>query len=261
MRSQMLRRVELLSLATAGVMIWGGSVASAQFSNTFDTSASFTTVATYNPPPMVVRFDYGAPSPTAHHSIAFDATQDNTGNSGGSLKLTQLWNAASDGAGSSAFVFDVFASPGELINSFSYDVKINAATTANTDPNHGYGYFQFAPRLGDSYSFDERYQKLYVNGTLIGSSGASQFSGPGYEFGNPDYSGATHTGWDHVEVDFTQPVNMRALTLQDYNNGNINGSLVYNIDNFVVTVPEPASLGLLALGVPALLKRRRSPVV
>ena len=53
------------------------------------------------------------------------------------------------------------------------------------------------------------------------------------------------------------PAQVRALTWQDFNDAtrNMNGTQLWYIDDLSITyqVPEPASLGLLSLSVPALL--------
>ena len=75
---------------------------------------------------------------------------------------------------------------------------------------------------------------------------------------------ATIGQWQTFTVNFATPVPVRAITFQDYNDTtrDMNGPENWFIDNMSVTynVPEPASLGLLGLGVPALLLRRRSKV-
>jgi len=271
-------------------MIVGGSVASAQSGyypssgstdivSTFDNTGTFSTVATYNPPPVIVRFDYGSPTPTAQHHISwsngsvaggYDNTPSTGGpahqgtalDTGGSLQLSQTFST-SDGYGQSAFIFDIYPTPGVGVTAVSFDILVNPLTTLPADANHGFGYFQFVQRLTDSYVYTEVDQSVYVNGNLIGTSGSSPYSGPGMNLGNPSYGPNSDTGtWDHVEIDYSSPqADLRALSLQDYINGpGRNGVLVYNIDNLEVTtvpVPEPASLGLLALSVPALLARRR----
>jgi hypothetical protein len=68
--------------------------------------------------------------------------------------------------------------------------------------------------------------------------------------------------WFHVSVPVTgfgQPVDaMRALTLQLYGGPghNVNGPVTFWVDN-VTFVPEPGSLGLLAVAMLAGLRRRR----
>jgi len=274
----MLRRLELLSVATAGVMMWGGSAAKAQVPyypvsgnvatiNTFDTAASFSTVASYNPPPMIVRFDNGGASPSAHHSIAwsngslpggYDDTastggpgaQGTAGDTGGSLKLSQTFHGSSDGSVGSAFTFDVYPGGGDqMVTKISWNLLVDPTSTG-VDQYGGYGYFQLFTRdLNYSYTATPA---ITVNGVLQG--------GNGYEVGNPTFSAPDKGTWESLSVSFATPVDVRALVFQDYSRNTQNGTFIYNIDNLQMTlanVPEPASLGLLALGLPALLKRRR----
>jgi hypothetical protein len=289
MRSKTLRRLELLSVATAGVMIVGGSVANAQapyypqvgntgIINTFDTASSFSTVASYNPPPMIVRTDgtvfatnVSAKWSNGGAAGGFDNTastggpalQGTAGDTGGSLKLSQTFSTSAGSHGMS-WTFDIY--PGgfdQMATSVSFDILVDPKSTGVSQYND-YGYFQLAQR-SDSYGYTRIDQTLYENGKFIGTTasfGGSTYSGPGISLGNS--TGSPDVGvWDHIEYDFSTPQQLRAITLQDFSRGGTsgqNGTVIYDIDNLdvgLVPVPEPASLGLLALGVPALLKRRR----
>jgi len=283
MRSKTLRRLELLSVATAGVMIVGGSVANAQAPyypqsgniatiNTFDTASSFSTVATYNPPPMIVRTDgtvyaqnvsakwsnggaAGGWDNTA--STGGPANQGTPADTGGALQLSQTFTSSAGSHGMS-WTFDIY--PGgadEMVTSVSFDILVDPKSTGISQYGD-YGYFQLAQR-NDSYGYTRADQTLYENGKLVGKTGGSIYSGPGISLGNS--TGSPDVGvWDHLEYDFSTPQVVRAITLQDYSRSAQNGPVIYDIDNLqlgLVPVPEPASLSLLALGVPALLKRRR----
>ncbi len=118
------------------------------------------------------------------------------------------------------------------------------------------GYFQIAYRDA-SYGFNN-VPDVIVNGNDQHANG--------YQFGDPTYSGTSDQGtWEHIVIPFSTPTALRALTFQDYNNDTSGGTLVagnvtWYIDDLTFTppaVPEPASLGLLGLAVPALLARRR----
>jgi hypothetical protein len=154
----------------------------------------------------------------------------------------------------------------QMVTSVSFDILVNPSGTSAKSIYNDYGYFQLAQR-DKNYGYTRIDQTLYENGTLVGTTfsfGNSTYSGPGISLGN-SRGGANDVGvWDHLEYDFSTPQDVRALTLQDFGRSSLNGTVIYNIDNLelgLVPVPEPASLGLLALGVPALLKRRRSAKV
>jgi hypothetical protein len=254
MRSQTLLRLEALSLATAGICWLGAPAASAQvytangFTDTFDTPSSVQlNVANYDPPPITARFDYGGGQTS--RSVTFSSTEDDTGNGGGSLKFQQFMDYAAVGAGSCAFTMDLFPSPGAQVSDIQFNIMVDP--TSSPDSYGGYGYFQIFTR--DSGYDDNSVPDIYIDGNNLNANG--------YELGNPTYSGSDPGVWDTINIPFTGAgAQVRALTLQDYSDQgrNMDGNVIYYIDNLQVTyVPEPATLGLLGLTLPALLARRR----
>jgi hypothetical protein len=243
MRKNRLRKSVLAALSPVGVSLVATSMAGAQqtatYTNTYDTAASITTgPPNFNPTIQNWRFEYGAPTPAANHSVAWTNTQDNTGNGGGSVELSWLWNAASDGSGSAAFTADTFPfasgeQPGAMVTNIKFDLLVGPGSTP--DSFGGYGYFQVFARNESYGGFSPSYGNV--------------------ELGSPGV-------WQTFDFNFATPIPVRALTFQDFNDTtrNINGPENWFIDNMSITynVPEPASLGLLGVGVPALLMRRRA---
>jgi len=297
MRIERLRRLALVIAAPATFLLAGASMASAQsyyptdngsnpiVIDTFDNAGSFTNItsnsgptAWYNvwtPPPPNVRFDYGGPSTTPHHTTAWSngsvagglddtaatggpANQGTAADTGGSLALGQTFNAAAFGPESSAQTMDIYyanvvGAGGQLPTGLSFDINVNPNSTVGLNGTFPeYGYFQVFTR--DASYNDNGTPDMLVNGIDEGG---------GFQLGNPTYStSGTDAGtWDHVYVPLSG-VNqtIRGLTFQLYNNSAITGTVNYNIDNVEIFVPEPASLGLLGLGIPALLTRRRAKI-
>jgi hypothetical protein len=281
MLMERLRRLGTVAAAPGAVLLAGAAVAHAQsyypaddasnpmIIDTFDNSSSFFNYTDnsgdanswYNvwvPPPPNVRFDYGGPSTTHHNSATWSSTNDDTGNGGGSLELSQTFNYAAFGSESSANTMDIYWSDvvgagGQLPTGLSFDIEVDPNSTVGLNGTFPeYGYFQVFTR-DDSYN-ENATSTLFVNGNNEGG---------GFQLGNPTYSSTgTDAGtWDQVYIPLSG-VNqtIRGLTFQLYNNANITGSVNYYIDNVQIYVPEPASFGLLGLGVPLLLKRRRARV-
>jgi hypothetical protein len=256
MRSKTVHRLEVLSLATAGLCWLGASGASAQvyspggFTDTFDTPSSVSIgVANFNPPPVTARYDYGTGATT--HVVSYSSTVDDTGNGGGSVKFTQFMDYPALGSGSVAYTMDLFPSPGAQVSDISFNLMVDPSSVP--DKYGGYGYFQVFTR--DSGYNDNPVPDIILNGTDLGANG--------YELGNPNYSGGVGDAgtWESLNIPFSGAgAQVRAITLQDFSDGgrDMDGDVIYYIDNLSITyVPEPASLGLLSLSIPALLARRR----
>jgi hypothetical protein len=220
-------------LLAGAVLVLTAVQASAQFSSqTFDTTGSFQHDGNpnYNPPPIALRFDFGTFSASLNHTVGWDATHDNTGNGGGSAKISWAWDI-SDGSGAAAFTFDLNPDGTAVYTNLAFDLFLDPSSTVGTYQGNpsDYGYFQVVTRDG-SYNY---------NGTTY----AASLLNPGV--------------WTHFNIPLTG-VNqsVRAMTLQDYNDAfrNITGTETYYIDNLTLTqVPEPASLLLIGLAVPGLV--------
>ena len=204
-------------------------------SNTFDNAASVQLNSpNYNPPPISSRFDYGTFTAQLTGTTAWNATHDNTGNGGGSSKLSWSWDI-SDGAGSAAFTYDLNPDGNTVYTNLAFDLYLDPSSTEGTYQGNpsDYGYFQVVTRDG-SYNYNP-------------TSYAASLLNPGV--------------WQHFSIPLTG-VNqsVRAMTLQDYNDQyrNITGTETIYIDNLTLTpVPEPTSLALLGLAVPGLLLAAR----
>lgn len=266
-----LRTLSVSAAASSAMLMACAQVHAQTYTNTFDTSASFLTGnanRTYNPPPTWAGLSYGGTAPLLHNEAVWSPI-DHTGNSGGSLELSWKFNEPADGSNgngsgtgpgggeSAGFVLDLEPSPGVTFSSISFYVMVDPRTATNSlgtgstlDAYGGYGYFQIAAADTDAYNYDS-ISNISVNGTNEGG---------GYELGNPNYTGSDAGTWEHVTAPITT-ADTRALYIQDFNDyegRNIDGYETIYIDDLVLTpVPEPASISLLALGLPALLKRRR----
>lgn len=254
MRENKLRKAVSVALAPVGAALIATSMASAQtgtFTNTFDNSSSIVLVRDYNPPPESFVFDYGGSGPTAHHSVAWTGAENDGGPAGsGSVQLSWTFNGPSSGGATAAFTTDVFpyatgTQPGAMVTDISFNLMVDPSSTQ--DKYGGYGFFQVFTR-------DESYNVV-----------STPFS---EELGNPSYGGPSTSDagtWESINIPFSTPVPVRGITLQDYDDGSTTGRDIVGpetiyIDNMSITyeVPEPASLGLLGVSLPALLMRRRS---
>lgn len=233
--------------AAAMVMAVGSAagVARADYVYDFDNASSFTTVGAgfdYNPSVPNFRYDYGTAAGNATHSAAYTATNGVGGS--GAVQITEGFNYNSDGAGGNAYTVDLFPSPSPTnISNIAFDVRLDPSSAK--DAFGGAGYFQVAVR-NDGYSFT-----------------TTSYSD---ELGNPTYGAPTNGAYEHVSIPLTGSLtNVRALTLTLYDSSDraINGNVVFDIDNLVLTVPgstpEPATLGGIAVAGAALLRRRRTP--
>jgi hypothetical protein len=253
-RENKLRKSILAAAVPIGASLVAASMASAQTQtllNTIDAVAANPTDPTpnvmsfgspnFNPPAQTFRFEFGGQGPTVHHSASFTKTEDDTGNGGGSAKLSWTFAGSSDGSESSAFTSDIFPNA-EMVTAVSFDLMVDPSSTIGGF--NRYGFFQVFNRDQNYGGFNTIYsENLGDNGTAVGQ-------------------------WEHVSVTLSTPLPVRALTFQDFNNApgggaagdNINGPETIYIDDLSVTfnVPEPISLGSMAIGAPLLLMRRRS---
>lgn len=174
------------------------------------------------------RFDFGGVTQTKTFST------DNAGGGGpasGSMEVA-LTFPAPNGDSKGAYTNDEFF-PGRDLTGYMLDFDVKVVEGSAPDAFGNNGFFQFATRNTDNYNF--------VN-----------------QFGD---NVRVADGWRHVSVPLTAPVNaVRALTFQLYGgpDQNINGTVTLRIDNVVLTpIPEPASLGALALVGAVVAARRR----
>jgi hypothetical protein len=234
-------------LAAVGSILAASVVTSradvAAFINTFDDTNSFITTATYNPPPPIIRFEYGTAAAGATHSVTWSTNDAQTNANSGSVKLSWNWVwATTSDDGSAAFAFDLFNFANTVTNAsnLSFDIMVDPSSAVGT--NNGYGYFEVATRDAN-YAFN----KITSFNAEMGASG------PGV--------------WHHYSIPLTGiNSSVRALTFQDYNDTyrQINGAVTIYVDNLtlsvvgqitnVLTLTPPPDKGLIAVttGKPAL---------
>jgi hypothetical protein len=270
MLGQKLRRLGILAGPPAALTLMATSAAMAQYpygTQTFDTSASLSTVASYNPPPIITRFDYGTGGPSSTsgpltnggNQTGWSGAADHTGNGGGSINMGLNFKN-SPAAQNGAFTVDItnnLAVPTTMLSFYIMIAPGSAFSTQVGGPGASSGYFSPVIR-NSSYAFTN------VPDVIV--NGVDQHANS-WNFGDPTYSGTSDAGtWDFIQIplDPTNATqNIRALTFQDYNDDTtggrkITGVVQWYIDDLTITpVPEPATLGLLGLAVPALLARRR----
>ena len=197
--------------------------------------------ASPSPLPPNMRFDFGGSTAAAGYQIAWSPF-DAAGNpSSGSLKITVPMNVAVDGGNNKgAFTLDIYENGPLNFTGLSFDVMADPNSAGEAAGiSAGIGYFQVANRDG-SYGFNS-----------IGSIGEDL--------------GATYTGysagqWQHMSASLSgADSSVRAITFQLYGGPGQNdtGTEIFYLDNIVLTVPEPSSMALVALGVAGWFCARR----
>jgi PEP-CTERM motif len=270
MLREKLRLIGIVVAPPAALTLMSAAPAMADYIHTFDSSGTVTNDTSgdsgqYGLDPSLgvinSRFDYGSGGPPGTHATGWSNAADFDVNGGGSL-MQSITFKSSPTAQAGAFTVDISGVP-ILATDLSFNIMIapgsaDSGTAGASFAAGSSGYFQVAIRDG-SYDFTN-VPDVFVNGVDQG--------GNGWNFGDPTYSGTSDQGtWEHIDIPLNPSVsteNIRALTFQDYDDDSstsrlIAGQVTWYIDDLNITgnVPEPATLGLLALGVPALMMRRR----
>lgn len=239
-------KIGIKSLLVVAVVTFVSAHLNAQ-TFTFDNAGTVTPGSrNFNPPPVGEAFDYGGFTPqitqVSSYAAGVESTFSNIPGSG-SVKLSWSFDA-SDGGESSAFTFDLIPFPGVVATNISFDIMVGPGSTP--DSFGGYGYFQVVTRDG-GYGFnDTGYNQELAN--------------PGYDVNNINPGAGV---WQHISVALSgADATVRGLTLQDYADQSgsriMTGPETLYIDNIqLTTVPEPASLALLGLALPAMLLTAR----
>jgi hypothetical protein len=221
------------------------------FVEAFPDTNSVSQVANYNPPPTIVRYDYGTATANATHSVAWSANDAQTNANSGSVKLSWNWNWTADSDGAAAFSFDLFNFANTMTNAsnLSFDVMVDPASAVGT--NNGYGFFEVVTR-----DANYAYNKISGFNAELGQNGTGK--------------------WQHFSIPLTGVYTaVRALTFQDYNDAfrQINGTVTIYMDNItlsivgeitnVLSLTPPANKGLImqttdkpALSEPAQYQRQ-----
>lgn len=270
-------------LAASAVHAQYATVGNSLIVDTFDNSASFTNNEVnggpagtnwydgFNPPPPNVRLDYGSATAEANHSVTWSSNNSPNPALGsptsGSVKLAWTWNTTADGDGSAAWTMDIL-NTAQKYTSLSFDMEIDPnsthgqyannspnspAGTASTYPNtagyEDYGYFQV-------FTKDQNYnQNEGRGGPESGSLGDVDGSDPVTGIPETSYEAGQ---WEHFTVSLIGAAqNVRGIVFQSYSQGESGFQAIY-LDNITLNaVPEPASLGLLAVAGSSMLMRRR----
>jgi len=221
--------------------------------STFNNPASFVTSVgfpAYNSygldnsgPPQVanMRFDYGGTTVAAGNSISWSSL-DAAGNPGsGSMKVVVPMSVALNGGNNSGgFTLDIYENGPVSFTGLTFDVMADPTSAGEAAGiSSGIGYFQVATRDG-SYNFNS-----------IGSIGEDL---------GANYTGSPAGTWQHMSASLSgADASVRAITFQLYGGPGQNdtGNEIFYLDNIVLTVPEPSSLGVVALGIAGWFCARR----
>ena len=93
--------------------------------NTFDDATTISTVASYNPPPIITRFDYGNGGPSSTNSTGWSNAADHTGNGGGSV-MQSITFSNSPVAQQGAFTLDIAGGSGINVSNVSFYIMLRA---------------------------------------------------------------------------------------------------------------------------------------
>jgi hypothetical protein len=291
------RKMGQLALAVGApmVLLASASAVHAQYAmsgnslvvDSFDNAASFTNnevnggpagtnwYDNFAPPPPNVRLDYGSATAESSHSATWsplNSPNPNFGGAGsGSVKLAWNWNTTADGDGSAAWTMDIL-NTAQSFTSISFDMMIDPTSThgqfANDNPNtnpagtaqaypnsagfEDYGYFQV-------FTKDQNYnQNEATGGPDSGSLGDVDGKDPVTGVADTSYGAGV---WERFTVSLIgSSKNVRGIVFQSFSQGESGSQAIY-LDNITLNaVPEPASLGLLALAGSSMLMRRRRQV-
>jgi len=171
--------------------------------------------------------DYGTATFTSSATVSWasGAANDAGGNpASGSVKLSWNWNDTTDGAGSAAYVVDMYPS-GQLLLTpavLSFDIKLDPSSTPGQ--YNDYGYFSVFTR-NNGYTLDSGWLNTGL-ATVAGGVGV----------------------WTHVAITLPVGTNIRAIEFQDYSGRQIVGPETYYIDNLALTIPEPSTIAMLVAG-------------
>jgi hypothetical protein len=197
------------------------------YSNPFDNSASVQNngSANYNPPPVSTEFEFGS---VVSHSIAWVTNDAQASPVSGSLKFNWTWNDTETNGASVDFRFDLFTFAGTVTNAsaLSFDIMVDPSSTPGA--------------LGD-FGF---INVITRDGSYVWNSIAT------FGEGLLAVAGGTTGVWAHVNIPLTDVnTNVRAITIQDYNDGSrqIVGSETFYLDNITIWGPGAVQSPTLAI--------------